>query len=79
MLQEIDGFITHARIAGYCEPIDRRAAAGVLIGFGHTPAIALAISTGALLRRRTTVALAAQVGLIVNDARTEARIAGLIQ
>lgn len=64
MLSIFDGQIVNSAISRYGERIDPNAAARVLVEAGHTPAIALAISTGALCRRLSTILLAKQVGLI---------------
>lgn len=78
-LMMIDDMIVNASIPRKGDHVDPNRATRVLIEDQQlSPAVALAISTGALLRRRTTIALACQAGLLAADVLTDARIAGLI-
>lgn len=74
-----DGYITSAATGKPLERIDVAAAADVLAALhAITPALALAISTGAFLRRRSVIRLAQQHGLIAYDPVSSAKAMGLI-
>ena len=78
-LTMMDGVLTGANISRYAEKPDPLKVAQLLTDERQiTPALAMAISTGALLRRTTTIALARAYGLIAPDVLTDARIAGLL-
>lgn len=79
MLTIIDGQITNARIGTGTGAIEPARVIAYYTDLGFRPAIAMAVSTGALVRRLTTIALARQAGLITTDPIIDARAAGLIQ